>query len=204
MSASDLSALTPIELLALAERAAVVCSVAGTSLKLRDAVDALQERIAERLRGSPAPVAVVTAGEDGGFVATGPHGAVSQGQTLPDALRNLAAALEISDPADAQELPRIVEWDDLRPGDLALDARAHDDGHWVDWPLVHVGKSGRRQWRYVEGTPTGSYMNPLWPPAGAQAVLIGRNVRKRADEIVRVFTAMCERALKIGEGIRAA
>lgn len=44
-------------------------------------------------------------GEDGGYVATGPNGAISQGDTLAAALRGLAEAVEIND-----ETPMLGSW----------------------------------------------------------------------------------------------
>jgi hypothetical protein len=58
----------------------------------------------DRIGGHRAPaeeprkiLARVVAAEDGGFVATGPNGAVSQGDTLEEALHNLAEAVSISE-----------------------------------------------------------------------------------------------------------
>lgn len=83
------------QLLDLAERAARLAELNGTTRDMRDALGALQSRIADLLRGRSSLVSV-TPGEDGGFVARGPNSAISQGTTLAEVCRNLAEAIEVS------------------------------------------------------------------------------------------------------------
>lgn len=84
-------------LLDLAERTARL-----RLLDIDKALDAalvdMQREIAKRLSGEAPSLVRITADEDGGFIATGPNGAISQGATLEEALRNLADAVSISPP----------------------------------------------------------------------------------------------------------
>lgn len=110
--------------------------------------------------------------------------------------------------ADAQPkpapdaMPRVVEWVDLQPGDLALDAGEMCS----DLALLRRGPGDAGTWR---STATGRHEGGLWlrrdgSPGGVKApkaVLIARNVPKRASAIRAAYEAMRERALEVGKDI---
>lgn len=156
--------LSPSEMLDLAERAARVRELPGTTAALRADLDALMTHVGATLRRSSASVATdqevaeqvepeeravslvtVTPGEDGGFVATGPDGAVSQGATLPEALRNLAEVID-DGPVEVGDVLR--RWSEVPPGALTRDGEGslnhkRTDGSWCWWWLG-ANNNGRR------------------------------------------------------------
>lgn len=161
MSGLDLSALSPHELLDLAERTTRIQEMCP-SQAIHAALQVFEGRIATLLRGDPTSLVSIVADEDGGFVARGPHGAISQGDTLEDALRNLAEAVSISRPDDKPLTPRPFRVGDrvrvARHTSNAHDVQRHavnsvariimrdDDGHTDDlrrrcWKLSEVGES---------------------------------------------------------------
>jgi predicted RNase H-like HicB family nuclease len=83
-----------------------------TAPELSHLVAALTDDPAAAARDSDAAEALgpsvvsVRPGEGGGFTCTGPDGAVSQGDTLADALRNLAEAVELSEDDDEDPAER--------------------------------------------------------------------------------------------------
>ena len=96
----------------------------------------------------------------------------------------------------ADDLPRVVEWSDLQPGDLALDVHDHICPVWRQ----ERGKCGT--WRAAElGFSAVTSLHGHGSSAATRAVLIARNVPKRASAIRAAYEAMRERALEVGKDI---
>ena len=86
------------------------------------------------------------------------------------AARALVGLPEDGPPEEA--LPRVVEWRDLEPGDLALDP----DYSAIVWRQ----ERGRGTWRYNDGRRGAGAKTPS---ARGRAILLARRVPKRASAI---------------------
>jgi hypothetical protein len=148
-----LSSLDLHALLNLAEQARQLRDAAGgLTATLDAALAAVQDRIADALMRITAPsaasstlvvavpeaqeranaVAWVTPG-DHDFVAPGPDGAIAQGDTLAEVLRNLAEAVEISaEPYVAKVGDVIHKWSAVPLGTLAADGEGEIEQKRMD------------------------------------------------------------------------
>lgn len=104
--------------------------------------------------------------------------------------------------AASEELPRVVGWSDLQPGDLAWDANSFSS-------LLLVRKSGRAQWRHqYDGSPasgtfglTGQRVTDNTPDA-PQAILVARDVKGNASAVRRAWAPAKDRARALAEQAR--
>lgn len=134
------------------------------------------------------------------------------GLQVGDDVRAAPGSLERGDDNLRAALPRVVEWSELQPGDLALDV----DADPVDYcPLVLVRKSGRYQWRddatgerQFSGTLTLAGLRRTSAATGSplppRAVLLARGVKANAAIVRRAWEDVADRARALADEARQA